>query len=52
MHNGAVGLDGPAHDIVVVLEIDDDDLWLCIVVNLLPHADVVVALECTAVKAN
>jgi hypothetical protein len=28
MHDGAVGLDGSADDIIVVLEVNDDDLSL------------------------
>lgn len=52
MHDGAVGLDGPAHDTVAILEIDNDDFRLRVVVKLLSDADVVVGFEGAAVKAN
>lgn len=42
MHDRTVGLDGPPHDAVAMLEIDDDDLRLGILIHLLPHADEVV----------
>jgi hypothetical protein len=45
VHDGTVGLDGPAHDIVVVLEVDDDDFGLGGFVQLLADAEVVVGLE-------
>ena len=44
MHNRTVGLDRPPHDAVAILEVDDDDLWLRILVDLLPHANEVVGL--------
>ena len=44
VHYGAVGLDGPLHDAVVILEVDDNDLRLGIVIGLLPYADEVIRL--------
>jgi hypothetical protein len=45
VHDGTVGLDGAAHDIVVVLQVDDDDFGLGGLVQLLADAEVVVGLE-------
>jgi hypothetical protein len=45
VHDGAVGLDGAAHDIVVVFEVYDDDFGLGSLVELLADAEVVVGLE-------
>lgn len=42
VHNRTVGVDGPASDFIVVLEVDNDNLWLVFLAGLLPYADVVV----------
>jgi hypothetical protein len=42
MHNGTVGLDGPANDILRVLEVDDNNFGRGIVIYFLTNADVVV----------
>lgn len=44
VHNSTVSLDGPAGDIVVVLQVDDDDLGRSGLVLLLAYADVVIRL--------
>jgi hypothetical protein len=45
LHDGTVGLDGAAHDIVVVLQVDDDDLGLGSLAHLLADAEVVVGFK-------
>lgn len=40
VHDRTVGVDGPAGDFIVILEVDDDDLWLVFFANLLPYANV------------
>ena len=52
MHDGAVGLDGPAHDVVAILEVDDEDFGLSAAFGLLPYADKVVGFESARVEAN
>lgn len=42
VHDRTVGVDGALHDIVVVLQIDNDDLRLVIFIELLPNADVMI----------
>ncbi len=44
VHDGAVGLDRAADDIVAVLEVDDEHLGRGIFGELLPDADVAVGL--------
>lgn len=46
VHDGTVGLDGPAGDVVAILELDDDDLWLCGFVLLLANTNVGIGFEC------
>ena len=47
MHNGTVGADRAADDVVRVLEVDDDRLGGSVgLIILLAHADVLVGLEC------
>lgn len=48
VHDGTVGLDRPAGDIVAILELDDNNLGLGCLILLLPHTDVRVGLECLA----
>lgn len=45
VHDGAVSVDRPPHDIVVVLQVNNDDLRLVIFVELLANADIVIRFE-------
>ena len=45
MHNGTIGLDSSLNDLIVVLEVHYDDLWLVTVGESLPHADVVIGFQ-------
>ena len=47
VHNGAIGLDRPTYNLIVVLEVDDVYLWLgvWVIVRFLSHADVVIRFE-------
>lgn len=51
MHDGAVGLDGPPHDVVAIFEVDDDHLRRRAGLGLLPHADEMVGFERAGVEA-
>lgn len=42
MHDGTVGLDRSSDDLIVVLKVDDDDLWLLIFTKFLTDADEVI----------
>lgn len=42
VHDCTIGLDWPAHDSVVMLEIDDDDLRLSIFGDFLAYANIVI----------
>jgi hypothetical protein len=42
MHDGTISLDGPAGDIVSILEVDDDDFGLSSFVLLFSDADIVI----------
>lgn len=42
VHDRTVRIDWPAHNIIVVLQIDDNDLWLVLVIELLPNADITI----------
>ena len=42
VHDGTVSLDGASHNIIVVLEVDDDDFGLSGFVELLADAEVMV----------
>lgn len=46
VHDGTVGLDGPACDVVAILELDDDDFGLCGFALLLSNTNVGIGLEC------
>ena len=39
VHDGAVSLDRSTGDIIVVVEVDDDDLWLGVIIEPLTNAD-------------
>ena len=42
MHNGTVSLDGSLNDLIVILEVDYDDLWLFTVGEGLSDTDVMI----------
>lgn len=42
VHDRTVRVNWPAHNIIVVLQIDDNDLGLVLVIKLLPNANVVI----------
>lgn len=44
VHDGTVCIDGAANDLIVVLEINDDDLWLVRFIELLSDANEVIRL--------
>lgn len=44
VHDGTVGHDGAPDDLIVVLEINDDDLWLVLFIELLSDANEVIRL--------
>ena len=46
VHDSTVCLDRPSYDIVGILQINDYYFWLGIVIDLLPHTDVMVRFEC------
>ena len=46
VHDGAVGLDGPAHDVAMVFEVDDDDFGLGFFAGFLTDANEIVGFEC------
>ena len=52
MHNGAIGLDRPPHNVVAILEIDDYNFRRRIIVNFLPYADEGIGFESAAIEAN
>lgn len=45
MHNSIVGVNGPAHNFIVIFQVDDEDLWLVLLIELLTDADVVIGFE-------
>ena len=45
VHDGAVSLDRSTGEIVVVLEVDDDDLWLGVIVDPLTNTDETVRFQ-------
>lgn len=45
VHDGAVGIDWSPHDLIVVLQVNNDDLGLFVFIELLANADVVVRFE-------
>ena len=42
VHDSTVGIDRAPGDFIVVLEVDDDDLWLLFIAEFLSDADIVV----------
>jgi hypothetical protein len=45
MHDGAVGLDWPLHNLVAIVQVDDDDVRLRVVGGFLADADIVVGFK-------
>lgn len=45
VHDGAVGLDRPSCDLIIVLQINDDNLRVGIFGQLLANADIVIGLK-------
>lgn len=39
VHDSTVRIDGTFNDLIVVLKIDYDNLWLVFFIDLLPHAN-------------
>ena len=48
MHNGTVGLDRSLNDLIVVLEVDYDNLWLFTVGEGLSDTDVMIGFQSLA----
>ena len=48
MHNGTVGLDRSFNDLIVILEVDYNDLWLVTVGEGLSDTDVMIGFESLA----
>ena len=48
MHNGTVGLDRSLNDLIVILEVDYDNLWLVTVGEGLSDTDVVIRFQSLA----
>ncbi len=48
MHNGTVGLDRSLDDLIVILEVDYDDLWLVTVGEGLSDTDVMIGFQSLA----
>jgi hypothetical protein len=42
VHNGTVGHDGTPNDLIIVLKINDDDLWFVFLIELLSNANEVI----------
>lgn len=45
MHDGIVGLDGSADNIIAILEVDNDDFGCGIIINLLANANISIGFE-------
>lgn len=48
MHNGTVGLDRSFNDLIVILEVDYDNLWLVTVGEGLSDTDVMIGFQSLA----
>lgn len=42
VHDSAVGINGSSDDFIVILEVDDDDLWFIVVAEFLSNADIMI----------
>jgi hypothetical protein len=45
VHDCTVGIDRPPHDLIVVLQVNNDDLWLVVLFELLANTDIVIRFE-------
>lgn len=45
VHDRTVSIDRPPHDLIVVLQVNNDDLWLVVLVELLANTDIVIRFE-------
>lgn len=45
VHDGTVSVDRPPHDLIVVLQVNNDDLWLVVLIELLANTDIVIGFE-------
>lgn len=45
VHDRTVGIDRSPHDLIVVLQVNNDDLWLVVLFELLANTDIVIRFE-------
>jgi hypothetical protein len=45
VHDRTVGIDRPPHDLIVVLQVNNDDLWLVVLIELLANTNIVIRFE-------
>lgn len=45
VHDRTVRIDWPPHDLIVVLQVNNDDLWLVVLLELLANTDIVIGFE-------